>query len=115
MSMPSTRAAPLHLDRVEAAVAADIEHGPAAQIGRQRMPETAPFHCRIVAEKMLWSGDYSAEINIMEPWPEGLGLSAYLVERKFAHGPRPPPAAFGAPKTVCARVPEPVSKRIASR
>src|SRR5947208_1011580 len=108
-------ASPLHLDRVETAVAADIEHGPAAQIGRQRMPEAAPFHCRVVAEKMLWSGDYSAEINIMEPRPEGLGLAAYLVERKSAHGRRPPRTAFAAPKTVCARVPLPVSKRIASR
>ena len=109
------RTAPLHLDRVEAAVAADIEHGSAAQIGRQRMPKAAPFHRRVVAEKMLRSGRNSAEINIMEPRPEGLRLAADLVERKSAHCRRPSLAALPAPKTACARVPLPVSKRIASR
>ena len=46
-------AAPLHLDRVEAGVAADVEHGPAAEVGRHRMGEAPPLHRRIVVQEVV--------------------------------------------------------------
>src|SRR5438477_9116179 len=45
-------AAALHLERVESAVAADVEHRPAAQIGRDCVREATPFDRRIITEKM---------------------------------------------------------------
>jgi hypothetical protein len=42
-------AAPLHLDRVEAGIAADVEDGPATQISGHRIGEAAPLHRRVVA------------------------------------------------------------------
>ena len=73
------RTPPLHLDRVEAAVAADIEHSAPAQIGRQRMREAAPFDRRVVAEEMLGGGRHPAEVDVVEPRAQRRRLAADLV------------------------------------
>ena len=56
--MPSTRccAATLHLDRVEAGVAADIQHRSAGQISRNGMSEGAPLVGRIVIQEVVRGG-----------------------------------------------------------
>ncbi len=72
-------AAPLHLDGVEPAIAADVEHARAGKIGRQRMAELPPFVLRIVAEEMLGRGGDAAELDIVEPRPEAFDAGTDLV------------------------------------
>src|SRR6185437_5015828 len=59
-------AAPLHFERIEAGVAADIEHCFPAQIPRNRMLETLPLEARIVTEKMVRRGLDAVEIEIVK-------------------------------------------------
>ena len=47
------RAAPLHLDRVEAGVAADVEHALAGHVGGQRVGEAGELEVGIVAQEMI--------------------------------------------------------------
>ena len=63
-------AAPLHLDGVEAGVAADVEHGPPAQVARHRLGEVRPLVRRIVVQEMLGRGGDAAEVEVVEPRPE---------------------------------------------
>src|SRR5205085_1225088 len=64
-------AALLHLDRVEAGVAADIEHRLAGQVGRNGVREVLPFDVWIVAEKMVGRRLHAAEIDVVKPTAEG--------------------------------------------
>ena len=63
-------AAPLHLDRVESGIAADVEDGPAAQICGQRIGETAPLHRWVITEEVLRGGLDAAQIEIVKPFAE---------------------------------------------
>jgi hypothetical protein len=61
-------AAPRELDRVEAGVAADVERGPAAKVGRKVWLDLAPFERREVAERMVGRGlPAIREMQILEP------------------------------------------------
>jgi hypothetical protein len=64
------RAAPLHLDRVEAGVAPDVEHGLAPEIGRDRALEAAPFQRGVVPQEMVRRRLHAVQIEVMEPLPE---------------------------------------------
>src|SRR5690606_5726193 len=75
------RPAALHRQRIEAAVAADVEHRPPAKVGRQRVAEAAPLDRRIVAEEVIGRRLNAPEIDIVEPRPERLGTAADLVLR----------------------------------
>ncbi len=59
-----------HFDRIEAAVAPDVEHGASLQIVGQRVRESAPFDRRVVAEEMIGCGRMSAQIDVVEPLAE---------------------------------------------
>ena len=72
-------AAPLHLDGVEAGVAADVEHGLAGQVGRDRVGEAPPLHRRVVAEEMVGRGPTPSQVDVVEPGPERLDLARGLV------------------------------------
>jgi hypothetical protein len=63
-------AAALHLQRVEAAVAADVEHAAAGEILGHGGLEAAPLDRRIIAEKMLGRGFDPAQVDVVEPRPE---------------------------------------------
>src|SRR5712671_2117602 len=78
-------AAPLHLQRVESAVTADVEHRPPAQIGRDRVGEALPFDRRVIAEEMVGRGLDPAEIDIVKPGPELADGFADLIHREFRH------------------------------
>ncbi len=60
-------AAALHLDRVEAAVAADVEHSLAAQVARERVLEALELDARIVAEEMPRRRHHAAEVHVVVP------------------------------------------------
>ena len=66
------RAAPLHLDRVEARVAADVEHGLAGEVRRHGIGEATELGARIVAEEMVGRGLDAAQIDIVEPGSQRL-------------------------------------------
>ncbi len=66
----AVRAAPLHLDRVEAGVAADIEHGLAAQVRRERVGEVTPLDGGVVAQEMVGRGLNPAQVEVVEPLAE---------------------------------------------
>ena len=46
--------AQLHLDRIEAAITADIEDRLAAEVSGDRIGKPPPFDRRVVTEKMVW-------------------------------------------------------------
>jgi hypothetical protein len=73
------RPALLHLDRVEAAVAADVEHGFARQVLRDRARELLPFDRRIITEKMVGSGPNAVQLHVVEPGTQGFGPLADLI------------------------------------
>src|SRR3954464_15087700 len=50
---PARRSAPLHFDRVEPAIAADIENSAPAKIRRDGVRQVAPLDRRVVSEKMI--------------------------------------------------------------
>ena len=77
-------AAPLHLDRVEAAVAADVEHGLAGEVRRDRVGERSPLHRRVVAEEMVGRGRDAVEVDVVEPGPERLRAAPDLLPREGA-------------------------------
>ena len=62
-------AAPLHLDGVEAGVAADVEHGLAGEVLRDGVLEAAPLDVRVVAQEMLGRGLDAAQVDVVEPGP----------------------------------------------
>src|SRR3954462_10466983 len=60
-------AAALHLDRIETAVAGDIQHGHAAQVFGHGMGEAPPLHVGIIAQEMIGSGPHPLKLDIAEP------------------------------------------------
>src|SRR4051794_4805721 len=66
------RPAPFHLDRIEAAVAADIEDTLAGEIGGKGMGKTLPFHCGVIAERMIPRRPPPIQIHVVEPRPKRL-------------------------------------------
>src|SRR5947209_8415146 len=60
-------AAPFHLDAVEAAIAADIQHRLTAQVRRNRMLKPLPLYAWIIAEKMIWRGLHTIDVEIVKP------------------------------------------------
>src|SRR5690606_35541891 len=71
------RTPPLHLDRVEAGIAPDVENRLSAEIFRDCILELPPFHMRIVAEKMVRRSGDAVELDIVEPGPELLDPLLY--------------------------------------
>ena len=69
MSTPSTPpgTALLHLDGIEAAVAADIEHACARQVFRNCRLNVLPFHIRKIAGEVLGRRPHAAQVNVVEP------------------------------------------------
>src|SRR5437764_100551 len=63
--------APLHLDRVKAAVTADVEHAVPPQVGNG-VGEAMPFDGRIVAEEMRGRGPHALEVDVVKPRAERL-------------------------------------------
>src|SRR5438874_4496957 len=61
------RAASFHLDAVEAAIAADIQHRLTAQVRRNRMLKSLPLYAWIIAQKMIWRGLHTIEVEIVKP------------------------------------------------
>ncbi|CAO4136465.1 hypothetical protein OFEAOIEE_LOCUS4221 [Methylorubrum extorquens] len=70
------RTATFHLDRIEAAVAANIEHGLAGEVVGKRGREPTPLQPWIIAEKVIGRSPDPAEVDVVEPGPEGVGLPA---------------------------------------
>jgi hypothetical protein len=71
----AVRATPLHLDRIEAGVAADVEHALAGEIGRQCRRETTIFEAGIIAQEMVRRGPQPiTQIDVLEPGRERLDL-----------------------------------------
>src|ERR1044071_9195493 len=64
------RAAPLHFQRIEPGVAADIENALAGEVSRDRIREMPPLHRRVVTEKMVGGGFHSVQVQIVEPLAE---------------------------------------------
>src|SRR5437764_13160011 len=58
-------AAALHLDRVEAGVATDVEHAFPAEVLRQLRSEAAEFRARIIAEEMVGRGPGPTEVDVV--------------------------------------------------
>ena len=56
-------AAPLHLDGIEAGIAADVEHAPAGE----GVGERAPLDGRIITEKMLRRRLHAAKVDVVKP------------------------------------------------
>src|SRR3546814_15621931 len=67
--------------RIEAAVAADVENAFPVQICRQGVGEPPPFHRRIITEEMLRRGRHAMQVDIVKPRPERLGPGAKLLMR----------------------------------
>jgi hypothetical protein len=81
------RAAPLHLDRIETRVAADVEHALAAQIVRNDMGESLEFEARIIAEEMVGRCRHAvAEIDIVEPRAQRFDFFAQLDSIEYVCG-----------------------------
>ena len=68
---------PLHLERVEPRIAADVEHGFSGEIRRYGTGEVQPLTGWIVAEKVIGSCRHAAEVDVLEPVAE---LPALCVE-----------------------------------
>ncbi len=65
---------------VEAGIAADIEHRPAADIRKVGL-QVAPLHPGIVAEKMVRGGADATELHVVKPGAEHLDAAANLLLR----------------------------------
>src|SRR5690606_35224568 len=78
-------APPLHLDRVETGIAANVENRLSGEVGGYRILEFSPFHMRIVAEKMVRRSGDAIELDIVEPGPELLDPLLYCGVR-HPHG-----------------------------
>src|SRR4051812_19688657 len=83
------RSTTFHLDRVEPAVAADVENGATAKIGRDRMRKVTPFDRRVVSEKMIGRGLHTLKVDVVEPVTKLPYPSADIV-RCQCGGLRPP-------------------------
>src|SRR5205814_333051 len=79
------RAAALHLDGVEAGVAADIEHRPARKVLRDGMGEPAPLDGGEVSQEVVWRGGGSVQLDVVEPLPQGAYPLADLLRRHRRH------------------------------
>src|SRR3954471_21697213 len=64
------RTSTLHLDRVEAGVAADVEHAQPAQVIGQCVREALPFDVGVVAQEMFGCGPDAAQLHVVEPGAE---------------------------------------------
>ena len=65
--------APFHLDRVETAIAADVEHAHSGETLGQHVGEAAKLDAGIVAQEVIRRRPDAAEIHVVEPGPEGFG------------------------------------------
>src|ERR1043166_4522623 len=61
------RTALLHLDRVKACVAADVEHRFAGQVRGNGVCKVAPFDFRVVAEEVVGSSFHAAQVEVVKP------------------------------------------------
>src|SRR5512132_3809733 len=62
--------APLHLDRVEAGVAANVENGHAGQVLRQAGGDVPPQNGRIVTQKVPRRRLHAGQVDVVEPFPQ---------------------------------------------
>src|SRR4051812_44954724 len=84
-------AAPLHLHRVKACIAADIEHGLAIEAIRNDFGEASPLHIGIVTQEMCRCGRHAIEIKIVKPRSERIDtLANFLARESTSAHPIPP-------------------------
>jgi len=57
----------LHFERIEPAIAADVEDGLSGKVLRQRIGEALVFDLRVVTEEVIRRGLHSAEAHVMKP------------------------------------------------
>ncbi len=60
-------AAPLHLQRKESAIAADVQHRPAAQIMRNGVCIAAPLDVGVIAQEMVRRGPHAHQLHVVKP------------------------------------------------
>src|ERR1051326_7974038 len=72
-------AAALHLHGIKARVTADVQHRFPLQVARNRMTEGAPFVRRVIAQKMVWRGPHTLQIEIMKPLAQAAHLLLNLL------------------------------------
>jgi hypothetical protein len=89
-----------HLERIEAAIAPDIEYAAAGKVGGNRSRKRAPFGGRIVAKEVRRGGFNAVQIEVMEPRAERLDASTDLFRRKRRLHCRTP----SRPGAVCSSV-----------
>lgn len=85
--------ATLHLDAVEARVAADVENRSSRQVRGNRVAKALPFDSRVIAEKMAGGGGHAAQVDVLKPLPERFDSAPDLVSVHGAARPLPAPAA----------------------
>ena len=59
----------LHFHRVEAGVAADVEHRLAAEIGGKAVVKALPLHLGVVAEEVVGRSTDAMQVEIVLYWP----------------------------------------------
>src|ERR1700726_1403342 len=61
---------PLHLHRVQAGIARDVENGFSFQRDWYGVGEPAPLYLRVIAQEMRWCGGNPVQVEIMKPRTE---------------------------------------------
>src|SRR5205823_14436285 len=64
------RPALLHLNRIEPAIAPNIQNSSSAKILRQSFPDVLPLNIRKIAEKMMRRRWHATQIHVMKPLPK---------------------------------------------
>src|SRR3546814_9327003 len=64
------RAAAFHLDRIEAGVAADVEHRFSRQVFGNGVRKARELEGGIIAQEMVRRGFHAADAKIVEPWAD---------------------------------------------
>lgn len=98
-----SRPAPLHLDRVEAGVATDIEHGLAAEVPRHTGRDMPPENRGVVAQKVSRRRLHAGQVDIVEPIAQrgDTALDVRRGDREIGH--RPQPCWTSRPSAACWR------------
>ena len=77
--------ATLHLQRIEAGVAADVEHALARNV-REGMSEAGELVGGIVVEEVIRRGAHAAQVHVVEPVAQFGDTGADPVRAQFRHG-----------------------------
>jgi hypothetical protein len=60
----------LHLNRVKARVATNVQHGPPVKIERDGVRELPPFVLRVVSKKMVRRSGHASEVKVVKPFAQ---------------------------------------------